>query len=132
MPERALSVMGSVTVWGGCLQAASETAGNLPVSMEEKVMNDVVRRRYHPLMVCMPGLLALGRAGRSTVRETLGKVAVRLAAAVVLTLASVAPAWAVDDSVPGPIMPRLYPGALPYQLDGGRFDGSLGRGDLRA
>src|SRR5262249_29382300 len=95
-------------------------------------MNSVVRRQHHPLMVCMLGLPALGRTGRSTVRETLDTVAVRLAAAVVLALVSVAPAWAVDDVVTGPTMPRLYPGALPYQLDGGRFDDGLGRGDLSA
>src|SRR5262245_45807526 len=100
--------------------------------MEERVMHDVVRRQYHPLMGFMPRWPALGRAGRRTAKKTLGTVAVRLAAAAVLTLVSVAPAWAADDSVTGFTVPRLYPGALPYHLDGGRFDGSLGRGDLVA
>jgi len=59
-------------------------------------------------------------------------MAVRLAAAVVLTLVSVAPAWAVDDSVTGPTVPRLPPGALPYHLDVGGLDGTLGRGELGA
>ena len=63
-------------------------------------MHDVVRQQHHPLMDFMPGLPALGRAGRSTAKKTLDTVAVRLAAAVVLALVSVAPAWAVDDSVP--------------------------------
>ena len=95
-------------------------------------MHDVVRRQHHPLRGCMPRLLALGRAGRSTVRESLGTVAVRLTAAVVLALVSVAPAWAVDDSVPGLTMPRLPPGALPSHLDVGGLDGTLGRGELGA
>jgi hypothetical protein len=95
-------------------------------------MHDVVRWQHHPLMGFMPGLPDLGRAGRSTTRETLGTVAVRLAAAVVLALMSVAPAWAAADSVPGPTTPRLPLGALPYHLDVGGLDGSLGRGDLSA
>src|SRR5262249_45274262 len=95
-------------------------------------MHDVVRWQYHPQMGFMPGLPALGRAGRSTVRKTLGTVAVRLAAALVPTLVSVAPAWAVDDSVPGLTMPRLYPGALPYHLALGGLEGPPGRGELGA
>ena len=93
-------------------------------------MHDVVRRRYHPLMGFMPRLPALGRAGRGIAKKTLGTMAVRLAAAAVLTLVSVAPAWAADDSVTGLTAPRLYPGALPYHLDVGGLDGTLGQGDL--
>jgi hypothetical protein len=59
-------------------------------------------------------------------------VAVRLAAAVVLMLVSVATAWAVDDSVPGPTPPRLPPGTLLYHLDAGGLDSILGGGDLGA
>jgi hypothetical protein len=59
-------------------------------------------------------------------------VAVRLAAAVVLALVSVAPAWAVDDSVPGLTLPRLPPGALPSHLDVGGLNGTLGRGEIGA
>ena len=95
-------------------------------------MNDGVRWQHHPLMGCMSGLPAIGRAGRSTARETLGTVAVRLAAAAVLTLVSVVPAWAADDAVTGPTAPRLHPGALPYHLDVGGLDGTLGRRDLDA
>src|SRR6516162_7900630 len=72
-------------------------------------MHDVVRQQHHLLMDFMPGLPALGRAGRSTAKKTLDTVAVRLAAAVVLALVSVAPAWAAADSVSGLTMPRLYP-----------------------
>jgi hypothetical protein len=43
-------------------------------------------------------LPALGRAGRGIAKKTLGTVAVRLAAAAVLTLVSVAPAWAAADA----------------------------------
>ena len=65
-------------------------------------MHDVVRRQgYHPLMGFMPRLPALGRAGRGIAKKTLGTVAVRLAAAAVLTLVSVAPAWAAGGSVTG-------------------------------
>src|SRR5262252_3321493 len=95
-------------------------------------MNSVVRRQHHPLMGFMPGLPALEWAGRGTVRETLGTVAVRLAAAMVVALVSVAPAWAVDDAVPGLTLPRLPPGALPYHLDVGGLDGTLGRGEFGA
>ena len=59
-------------------------------------------------------------------------MAVRLAAAAVLTLVSVVPAWAADDAVTGPTAPRLHPGALPYHLDVGGLDGTLGRRDLDA
>jgi len=93
-------------------------------------MHDIVRRRYHPLMGFRPGLPALGWAGRSIAKKTLETVAVRLAAAAVLTLVSVAPAWAADDSVTGLTVPRLYPGALPYHLDVGGLDGTRGQGDL--
>src|SRR5215510_3183660 len=92
--------------------------------MEESVMHDVVCQQHHPLKGRM------GPAGRSTAKKTLGTVAVRLAAAAVLTLVSVAPARAADDSVPGLAAPRLSPGALPYHLDVGRLAGTLGQGDL--
>src|SRR5262247_2367376 len=95
-------------------------------------MNDAVRRQHHPLRGFMPRLPALGRAARRTARETWGTVAVRLAAAAVLTLVSVAPAWAAADAVTGLTVPRRYPGALPYHLDGGRFAGGFDRGDLSA
>src|SRR5262245_6537477 len=98
--------------------------------MEERGMNDIVRRQHHPLMGFMPRLPVLGRAGRGITKKTLSTVAVRLAAAAVLTLVSVAPAWAADDSVTGLAAPRLYPGALPYHLDVGGLDGTRGQGDL--
>ena len=93
-------------------------------------MHDIVRRQHHLLRGCMPGLPALGWAGRKTARKTLGTVAVRLAAAAVLMLVSVAPAWAADDAVPGLTAPRLSPGALRYHLDVGGLAGTRGQGDL--
>src|SRR5262245_2342693 len=98
--------------------------------MEESIRHDIVRRRHHLLMGFMPGLPAPGRADRSTARKTLGTVAVRLAAAAVLTLVSVALVWAADDSVTGLAAPRLSPGALPYHLDVGGLAGTRGQGDL--
>lgn len=67
-------------------------------------MNDVVRRQHHPQLAFTLGLLARGWAGRSTARAPLGHVAMRLAAAAVLTVTGdcvVGRSWCACEGVGG-------------------------------